>query len=78
VTLAIDRFRLPPHLEAQAQRNAEHLFNEPSLLLGYLSSSVAIALERPRWKDRDQLAVDLRTVQIAKGKRHIADRPGEC
>jgi len=71
--LAIDRFRqsgLPAHLEAKAQRRAAEMFRadgpvEYALLFGYLEQSVALALRRPRWRSQDQLAVDLRTVEIA-------------
>lgn len=69
-SLAIDRFSLPPRLEAEAQRLAAELRIDPKygvqypMLVGYLSASVAVALERPRWKSRDRLAVDLRTVQL--------------
>ena len=69
MSLAIDRFALPADLEAEAQRIAgEFRYNDPDLMLGWLKASVAIALERPRWRnrDRDRLAVDLRVVQIVQ------------
>jgi hypothetical protein len=68
--LAIDRFVLPARLEKRAQEIASEIgvhqrddFTAP-FLLGYLKSSVATSLERPRLLSRDRLAVDLRVVQI--------------
>ena len=72
MTLAIDRFRAKPlraDLELQAEENASYLISDANALLGYLQASVAIDLERGRWRSRDRLAVDLRTVQIARTKR---------
>jgi hypothetical protein len=68
--LALDRFRekpMPPRLEQMAEDIASNLRNgDPNFLLGYLESSVAIALERPRLFNRDRLAVDLRAVLLAR------------
>ena len=73
-TLAIDRFReqgLSPDLEARAQEVAREIrwADDPNLLCGYLSQSIAIALERPRWASHDRLAIDLRVVDIIRGRR---------
>lgn len=75
MSLAIDRFRasVPSGIERRAQEIADELGNptntNDSTLLGYLSSSVAIALERPRLLPRDRLAVDLRVVDITRERR---------
>jgi hypothetical protein len=70
--LAIDRFALSPDLEERAEEIAGYLPNDADLLLGFLQSSIAISLERPRWQSRDRLAVDLRAIQLAlkKPRRH--------
>jgi len=67
-TLAIDRFRakgLSAVDEATARDHASYLLSSEACL-GYLEASIAIALEQPRWRSRRRLAIDLRTVQIAK------------
>ena len=72
MAIAIDRFRdrtLPPAVEDLAERIAADLRNDPALLLGYLASSVAIALEQPRWQSRSRLMADLRAVDLARGRR---------
>ena len=72
--IALDRFResVPPHIEARAQAIAAEVGpgrQDPHFLLGYLQASIAVALERPRWRSRDRLAVDLRVVDILRSRR---------
>lgn len=74
--LAIDRFRtkgLPPRLETEARLIAHDLRGsgsaDPAFLLGWLTASVATSLERPRWRSRDRLAIDLRVVDILRAER---------
>ena len=77
--LAIDRFRakgLDPQLEQRAQKIADELGGGKSrlssaLVNGWLSASIALALEHPRGF-QDRLAIDLRVIEILRERGRIA------